>query len=158
MAKFRGAILACKECGKEFRVSPCRILTANYCSTECADLHRNDGKRMDKLKRVCPQCGKTFKIYQCHSDRRKFCSLDCKDRAASYFAPIDRHFYNRTFWRKLRQIVLERDGYICQKCRATNKLHVHHKVRRFIGGTDTEDNLIILCNSCHKLSECACTD
>jgi 5-methylcytosine-specific restriction endonuclease McrA len=159
MAKFRGAILECKECGQEFRVSPSRILTANYCSTECADAHRNDGRKMEKLKKVCPYCGKTFKIYQCHADRRKYCSYECKDKAASLSAPIDRHFYNRTFWRKLRKFVLERDGYICQKCQADNVvLHVHHKKRRFFGGTDTEDNLITLCNSCHKLEECAATN
>ncbi len=155
MAKFRGAILECRECKKEFRVSPSRILTAQYCSTECADAHRNDGRKMAKLKRVCPQCGKTFKIYQCHKDRRKYCSYECKNNAMSYSTPIDRHFYTRTFWRKLRQVVLERDGYTCQKCGIDNKiLHVHHKQKRFLGGSDTEENLISLCNSCHRTIEC----
>jgi hypothetical protein len=159
MAKFIGAILECKECKKEFRVSPSRILTAKFCSTECADAHRNDGRKMAKLKRVCPYCGKTFKIYQCHADRRKYCSYECKDRAASYSAPIDRHFYNRTFWRKLRAFVLERDGYTCQRCKETEKaLHVHHKVKRALGGPDTADNLITLCNSCHKMEECCATE
>jgi 5-methylcytosine-specific restriction endonuclease McrA len=154
MAKFRGVILECKECKKEFRVSPSRIFTAHYCSTECADIHRNDDRKMDKLKRVCPYCGKSFKIYQCHSDRRKYCSYECKDKAAAYSVPIDNHFYTRTFWRKLRKFVLERDGYTCQKCQAKDKiLHVHHKKRRFVGGSDTEDNLISLCNSCHKTIE-----
>jgi len=159
MAKFRGAILECKECGKEFRVSPSRILTANYCSTECADVHRNDKRKMAKLKRVCPQCGKTFKIFQCHDDRRKFCSYECKDRAASYSVPLDKHFYNRTFWRKLRALILNRDGYTCQRCYAMDKpLHVHHKVKRFFGGSNEEDNLITLCNRCHKIVEACCTD
>lgn len=157
MAKFRGAILECKECKKEFRVSPSRILTANYCSTECADVHRNDDRKMAKLKKVCPQCGKTFKIYQCHADRRKYCSYECKDKAASYSVPIDRHFYNRMFWRNLRKSILIRDGYKCKRCSANDKLHVHHKIKRILGGSDTEDNLVSLCNRCHKLEENACT-
>jgi 5-methylcytosine-specific restriction endonuclease McrA len=151
MAKFIGAILECMECGKEFRVPPARRNTAKYCSNECADLHRNEGKIKEKLKRVCPQCGRTFKIYPSHLDRRKYCSYECRNKAASYLAPLDSHFYNRTFWRKLRTLVLERDKYRCQKCFSDErKLHVHHKKDRFSGGEDKVDNLISLCNCCHK--------
>ena len=155
MAKFKGVILGCKECGEEFRVSPCRALTAKYCSSECADLHRNDKRKKEKIERDCAYCGKPFELYQCHVDRRKYCSYECKGKAASYSVPVDNHFYTRTFWRKIREVVLMRDGYTCQECKTTDKiLHVHHKVKRVNGGSDTEDNLISLCNSCHKLLEC----
>jgi len=54
-------------------------------------------------------------------------------------------FYN------LRAYILHRDDYQCQKCKAKNtKLHVHHIVFRSKGGTDTPDNLISLCESCHN--------
>lgn len=55
----------------------------------------------------------------------------------------------------VRQYVLHRDGYICQCCGAhssvkkTVKLHVHHLESRKTGG-NAPDNLITLCEDCHK--------
>lgn len=55
----------------------------------------------------------------------------------------------------VRQYVLYRDGYKCQCCGAHNtakkaiKLHVHHLESRKVGG-DAPDNLITLCEDCHK--------
>ena len=55
----------------------------------------------------------------------------------------------------VRQYVLHRDGYKCTCCRAHStakksvKLHVHHIESRKIGG-DAPDNLITLCEDCHK--------
>lgn len=50
--------------------------------------------------------------------------------------------------------VLNRDNYTCQCCkgkRKSNRLEVHHIVYRSNGGSDDEDNLITLCDTCHKL-------
>lgn len=55
-------------------------------------------------------------------------------------------FYNT------RQYVLHRDGYICQCCGTHDndvKLHVHHIESRQTGG-DAPNNLITLCEHCHK--------
>lgn len=52
----------------------------------------------------------------------------------------------------VRQYVLFRDGYKCQCCGRHGdgvKLHVHHKESRQTGG-DTPNNLITLCEDCHK--------
>ena len=50
-----------------------------------------------------------------------------------------------------KEAVLNRDSYTCQICGAKNtRLEVHHIVYRSKGGTDNEDNLITLCESCHK--------
>lgn len=55
----------------------------------------------------------------------------------------------------VRQYVLHRDGYTCQCCGAHTmakrqvKLHVHHLESRKVGG-DAPDNLITLCENCHK--------
>ena len=49
--------------------------------------------------------------------------------------------------------VLWRDRYTCQNCtgkRKNPRLEVHHIVYRSNGGSDTEDNLIVLCQTCHK--------
>ena len=65
-------------------------------------------------------------------------------------------FYN------VKQYVLHRDGYTCKKCNKDKlKLQVHHITFRSDGGTDSPDNLITLCQSCHTnlhLSDSAQTD
>ena len=53
-------------------------------------------------------------------------------------------FYN------VKAFVLHRDEYTCQKCKTKKgKLQVHHIIFRCHGGTDTPENLITLCASCH---------
>ena len=55
----------------------------------------------------------------------------------------------------VRQYVLHRDGYTCQCCGKTAskskgiKFHVHHMTSRRVGG-NAPDNLITLCEDCHK--------
>ena len=50
-----------------------------------------------------------------------------------------------------REAVLHRDNYTCQCCGKKNcRLEVHHIRFRSNGGTDDEENLITLCEDCHK--------
>ncbi len=56
-------------------------------------------------------------------------------------------FYN------VKAYVLHRDGYTCQHCRGKSKdsrLHCHHIVFRSKQGTDSPENLITLCETCHE--------
>jgi len=53
-------------------------------------------------------------------------------------------------YRKLRQQVLERDGWRCQRCGHIGELHVHHAERRSQLGSDIESNLLALCADCHQ--------
>ena len=56
------------------------------------------------------------------------------------------------FW-NVREYVLFRDGHTCQHCKGKTKdpvLNVHHIESRQTGG-DSPDNLITLCETCHKL-------
>lgn len=60
-------------------------------------------------------------------------------------------FYN------VKQFVLSRDGYTCQKCFQKKKdprLHVHHIVFKSHGGTNAPDNLLTLCETCHDELHC----
>jgi 5-methylcytosine-specific restriction endonuclease McrA len=50
----------------------------------------------------------------------------------------------------LRLQVLARDGWQCQVCGRRTNLEVHHKKFRSRQGSDTETNLITLCNACHS--------
>ena len=55
------------------------------------------------------------------------------------------------FW-NVREYVLFRDRHVCQHCRGKSKdpiLNVHHIESRRIGG-DAPNNLITLCETCHK--------
>ena len=50
-----------------------------------------------------------------------------------------------------RSAILHRDNYTCQCCGKKNcRLEVHHIKFRCNGGTDGEENLITLCEDCHK--------
>jgi 5-methylcytosine-specific restriction endonuclease McrA len=55
-------------------------------------------------------------------------------------------------YQQLCRQVLERDGWRCQVCGAMQHLQVHHKEFRSRSGDDSEENLITLCDRCHKLA------
>jgi hypothetical protein len=55
-------------------------------------------------------------------------------------------------WQKLRARAKARDGNRCRRCGARVKLQVHHVVKPQDGGTDTLENLITLCDRCHRLT------
>ncbi len=60
-------------------------------------------------------------------------------------------------WQQIRQQVLERDKYECQKCRLNfPKLDIHHISQEspYPGYMfNTLDNLVTLCRKCHKIVE-----
>ncbi len=54
-------------------------------------------------------------------------------------------------WRRLKDKILSRDNYTCQACgRIGGKLELDHIINLASGGIDNEDNLQILCQSCHQ--------
>lgn len=51
----------------------------------------------------------------------------------------------------VKKFVYWRDGYACQKCGKCNTvINTHHIIFRSNGGSDRPDNLITLCEDCHK--------
>lgn len=90
---------------------------------------------------------------------RLYCSDNCKNACPTY----RRHMFPRDFKQAtsrevvplLRQLVLERDNYMCQKCEATTEtaqLHVHHIIpyaQNKMQANDP-DSCITLCKSCHE--------
>jgi 5-methylcytosine-specific restriction endonuclease McrA len=58
---------------------------------------------------------------------------------------------NPESYRKLRNDVLERDGWRCQNCGTSERLQVHHIRSRSALGDDAAANLITLCGDCHRL-------
>lgn len=92
-------------------------------------------------------------------EQRFYCSENCR-----LSCPI----FNQVLWPRgfkkatsrevvplLRQLVLERDDYTCQKCGATTEtaqLHVHHEKSYTLNKimANDPDNCITLCKECHK--------
>jgi len=63
---------------------------------------------------------------------------------------------NKAQWQRIRKAVRQRDGNACRNCGASGewaKLSVHHLIPAKLGGTDTMDNLITLCSTCHPQYE-----
>jgi 5-methylcytosine-specific restriction endonuclease McrA len=150
MAKFVGAIFNCRTCGKEFKIPQCRKKLAKYCSKECADVHRHDTTRVEKIEKECQRCGKKLYVHPCHSKRGKYCSLECTNKEFAKHGKNETNFYGRAFWKKLRELIMERDGLRCRKCGEKQLLHVHHVKERRNGGKDNTGNLLTLCHPCHR--------
>jgi 5-methylcytosine-specific restriction endonuclease McrA len=54
-------------------------------------------------------------------------------------------------YRELWTLVLQRDGWRCQRCGSFIDLQVHHIRPRSCLGDDTETNLITLYADCHRI-------
>jgi 5-methylcytosine-specific restriction endonuclease McrA len=59
-------------------------------------------------------------------------------------------------WRRVRMVVLKRDGFKCAKCSTAKNLHVHHITYKRLGDEDLDD-LISLCGRCHRAAHSADT-
>ena len=53
-------------------------------------------------------------------------------------------------WQRRRKGAIERVGGRCQLCNSADKLQVHHRTYERLGAERDED-LTVLCESCHKL-------
>lgn len=51
---------------------------------------------------------------------------------------------------RLRRRVLERDGHRCRRCAATRRLEIGHVVPVARGGSDSAENLQVLCMPCNR--------
>jgi len=61
-------------------------------------------------------------------------------------------YQNQSISNRKRYYIFKQYGYICQLCGRYSKgnLHLHHITPVSCGGSDEENNLIPLCNSCHR--------
>jgi hypothetical protein len=83
MAKFKGVVKRCEECGKEFRL-PQSLAERKYCSRVCGYKHTNDWHRTGKVELECPECKKHFFEFPSRAKGRVFCSRICKHKSEQY--------------------------------------------------------------------------
>ncbi len=78
------------------------------------------------------------------------------------FSPLGDNKPSKISWAMARKIVLDRDQYRCRICGKSSlneeyqnfsklklDVEVHHIIPRKLGGSDSFENLITLCHSCH---------
>src|SRR3990172_1533209 len=67
----------------------------------------------------------------------------------------DGDFFSSHEWHEIRDGVLRRDHYKCERCdnRRHSELTIHHIKSRDQGGTHDLSNLITLCDRCHNIVE-----
>ena len=135
----------CNICFKEVYRRPSQLKNNVYCSQVCYGL----GTRKEK---PCVVCGKEILA----SKHSKTCSKVCFE---SYLKSSDRNFSigrkpgTSTKWgtRSFRKRILEERGNCCEVCGydKTPVLTIHHIVERYLGGDDSNTNLLVLCRNCH---------
>lgn len=110
MAKFKGAVKKCEQCGAEFKVPSCRANTAKSCSHACAVIQRG----LSKQKRgvvICKGCGLNFEVPQCHVARTVYCSKSCMEASPEIKAlKAARRGAKNPMWKGGR--IKRKDGYI----------------------------------------------
>ena len=150
-----------------------------YAKRLYADETRRDLQEPKILQVRCTWCGKWYRpnysdvrhrINVCENraprgEARFYCSQECKDTCPIYGKRPDtlmkedriraggHEEFNREVQPELRQLVFQRDNYICQKCKQRGgKLHCHHidpVINNPIESADV-DNCATLCKECHK--------
>jgi 5-methylcytosine-specific restriction endonuclease McrA len=98
----------------------------------CGDLHEGTGAVCDRCYRPRP--------------RAAYTTREKNTRA--------RRLYKTAAWRKTRELVLERDGHLCQNCGRTAPLSVHHVIPAERAADPLDPgNLITLCRRCHNRAD-----
>lgn len=100
-------------------------------------------KVINQVKQILPIC--EINVEAASFDIQKIKSPDIQ--GTGYQNGPQKDFWN------VREYVLYRDNHTCQHCKGKSKdkiLNVHHIKSVSEGGTDRPDNLITLCETCHK--------
>ena len=133
------------------------------------------------VEKKCENCGAAFFVKPYREDSARFCSSSCWTTSIESKNIVSKTMVNRhknhpvigeenpnwrggitpkqkarlmkASWRKLRKIILEKNNNSCQYCGSSDKLHVHHILPYRYGGYDEEQNLTVICSSCHPYIE-----
>jgi 5-methylcytosine-specific restriction endonuclease McrA len=133
----------CSECGESIYRRPFQINRGPvFCSTACSNIR-------NKIIRICPECKSPIDK---KSSGKVYCSRTCSNKGRTGLkykigSPNDKALKIR----KLKKLLIEDRGPKCEICgfEDTRILQVHHLLERCNGGTDSLDNLKLICPNCH---------
>lgn len=116
------------------------------------------------LMKMCPKCGKAIQLSEKYCENcRPVLKQNNSERNKEYDAykrdkQADK-FYHSKKWKNIRDYVLMREGGFCQDCLKNNRrtiaTDVHHiiPVKQDWSKRLDIDNLVSLCEKCHKRRE-----
>lgn len=116
--------IQCIVCGKKLSMNA-RALGITHCRKCCM---------IDEVRQKLSNAHKGEKSW-----RWKGGVVPLRKRRLSYFD-----------WKKLREVVFCRDGYLCEICGTNKNLVVHHISRWEDSKDDSLENLVTVCSSCHS--------
>jgi 5-methylcytosine-specific restriction endonuclease McrA len=61
-----------------------------------------------------------------------------------------KHQSKRKIPKTIKQTILKRNNFKCYFCGSTDNIQLHHIIPKRLGGTSDPENLIPLCDNCHK--------
>ena len=108
------------------------------------------------MKQICSKCGKSIKYgTMCSCNKKHIKEYNKKYRSNVYKEA--KKFLSTKEWTNLREQIIERDGYVCQRCLikyniiTTSNLQGHHiKSRSHYPELQLEpDNIICICKTCN---------
>lgn len=106
----------------------------------CREHYKHEAEYLAKRQRWARSHGKSYqRKYNTQARRRD------DTKSAQY------HFYRTKQWQSLRQLVLDRDHYVCQYCGRPNSNTVDHivPIEYDQQGMADVSNLATICRSCH---------
>lgn len=95
----------------------------------------------------------------CHGERPHSKRGKCQSCWTRRTRPIRRRQRQRAEHEAFRFLVMDRDGYRCQRCGTDQHLEVQHRIPRGAGGTSLEHvafgvaNGVTVCRGCHLFVE-----
>ncbi len=160
LRKKKGTIKKCIICDKKFYVFPWRKNKAKYCSYKCSYIglkeYRSNHLKKHRISHPWPK-GKpnpNAQKWWKENNPMKLEKNKIKVRGENNHnwrgGVCDRLM--KLEWLQIRQMILERDKFNCQRCGLTHHeiiLNVHHKIPYRINEDNSSENLITLCQRCH---------
>lgn len=146
----------CEVCGDFYTVKQYKEDRTSTCSNECNGVKAGQANS-ESIEKDCAVCGDAFETCRSAYDRRTTCSMDC---LSEYLSGQGHPRWKEgvgygSEWDNISDLVRDKYDNTCEVCgkRSDEKLPVHHiiPVREFDNVSDAhfDENLIVLCRSCH---------
>ena len=130
----------CLVCETKIYRRPAQISAGNvYCSPACV------GKQQRREK-ICKICGNAY------VGARRTCSHRCANKSRAGIRYTGKRTRDNAYrGTKRKALIAERSNGTCERCGNDNFaiLHVHHIHEQFRGGSNSPENLELLCPNCH---------